>query len=103
MSKTLTIDEIFCGMPRLKIYFKDLDRKIRIFTPSAGECEEVEKIKKKRRELLKTAKAIDCIDLQILYYLHNLHRIRAQALLLSLKKIFFAEEELDELLKKAKP
>ncbi len=94
MKKSLTVNELFCGMPNLKAYFKEMDKTIKSFSPKTETCTEIEKLKKKRRNLLQTAKAIDRTDLQILYYLHNLQKIRPYQLLLTLQKVFLAEEEL---------
>lgn len=98
--KTLTVKELFCGMSFLQNYFRDLEGKIRVFTPEEGKCEEVEKPKNKRKQLLATAKNMDIEDLKILYYLRNLKRILHRALLLALKKSFEAQEELRALIEK---
>ncbi len=93
--KTLTIKEIFCGMPRLKSYFQEMDRTIRTFAPSEGKSEGIEELRRKRAALLRTAKEIDRTDLQLLYYLHHLERLHPSKVLSAVKKLFLAQEELN--------
>ncbi len=98
VKKTLTSKEIFCGMPYLQNYFRQMERKIKLFTPEEGKCEEVERLKKERKELLERAKNIDIEDLRILYYLHKLKKIFPAQLLAALKKFYGAQEEFIEFL-----
>ncbi len=97
MKKSPTLNELFCGMPYLLKYFKEMDRTIKTFSPQTGKCEEIEAIKKKRRDLLKTAKELDRTDLQIIYYLRRSHKIQPRTLLLSLKRLIQAQEEVESL------
>ncbi len=97
--KALTTKEIFCGMPRLYVYFREMDSTIKKFSPTDGKSEGIEELKIRRRELLKVAKGMDRIDLQILYYLHRLQRLRPMQLLCALKKLFAAQGELADLIK----
>ncbi len=96
--QSLTTKEIFCGMPRLYAYFREMDSTIKRYSPKSGESEGIEDLKKRRRELLKVAKEIDRIDLQILYHLHRLQRLRPLRLLCALKKLSTAQEELSALI-----
>ncbi len=94
--KTLTTKELFCGMPYLRAYFSEMERKIRTFEPQEGISEGVEKLKQKKRELLQIAKGLDAADLQVLYYLHNIHPPRRHQILNKIEKLFVAQEELCE-------
>ncbi len=97
--KALTTKEIFCGMPYLKRYFQQMESTIKRFSPTEGKTENVEELKEKMRALLKAAKEMDIADLQIIYYLHRLQRINSGKMLLALKKLFQAQEELSALVK----
>ncbi len=97
--KKLTTNEIFCGMPFLLRYFQDLDRKIRVYTPEGGVCEEVEKLKEKKKELLATVKRMDSGDLTVLYYIHKIDCLFPLRLSNALKRLVEAQEELKTLLK----
>ncbi len=101
--KSLTVKEIFCGMPRLRTYFEQMDRTIKTYTPTKGSSEGLEALKKKRRALLKQAKEIDSVDLQILYYLNHLTRFTSLQFLTAVKKLFETQEELRDMLRSEAP
>lgn len=96
--KELTTQEIFCGMPRLRDFFTEMDRTIRNFAPQEGKSEGIERLKKERQELLKTAKNIDRTDLRILHYINSLNKIYPVDILRALRKLFSAQEELKNVL-----
>lgn len=97
--KKLSTQEMFCGMPRLKDYFMEMDRTIRAFSPKEGVSEGIEDLKKKRKELWETVEQMDSTDLRIIYYLHKQKRINSLEVVNSLKKLFLSQEELKALLK----
>lgn len=97
--KTLTAKEILCGIPRLRDYFSEMDRKINTFQPQEGTSEGVEQLKRKRSELLTTITKMDRIDLRILYYIHKLNKIYPCDIARALEKLFYAQEELKDALK----
>ena len=97
--KELTTQEIFCGMPRLRDFFTEMDRTIKTFQPQEGKSEGIEKLKKERQELLKTAKNMDRTDLRILYYINRLNKIYPVDILRALRKLFSAQEELKSVLR----
>lgn len=96
--KTLTREEILCGMPRIKAYFREMDQTISAFEPQEGKSEGIEELKKKRRTLLALIKDLDRTDLQTLYYIHNLSKIKPYHVLKALKKLFAAQEEFKNLI-----
>ena len=73
MEKELTVDEIFCAMPLLKEYFKDLERNLRRFRrrKDMPYCTK-ELLERKKEELLQTAKSLTRVELKIIYYLRAL-------------------------------
>lgn len=100
--KQITINEIFCGAPRLKEYFQEIDRTIKTFLPMEGKSAGVEELKQKRKALLQTFKEMNRTDLQLLYYVHHFDRIYPHVLLNAIKKLFDAQTELKNLLSNQK-
>ena len=97
--KKLSTQEMFCGMPRLRDYFMEMDRTIRAFAPKEGVSEGMEDLKKKRKEFWETVERMDRTDLRIIYYLHKQKRVNAIEVMNALKKLFLSQEELKALLK----
>ena len=102
MKKTLTTKELFCGIPRLREYFYEMDRAIKAFEKKDEKGEIVKELKEKRKELLKTVKEMNRTDLQLLYYVHHLDKMYPHHFLHALKKLFVSQEELKNLVKGTK-
>ena len=95
--KSLTVDEMFCGMPHLRDYFKEMDRTIRKF--GTVENPAVEELKEKKQVLIETAQNMRRTDLQLIYYVQNFDKVYPHTLLNALKKLFNAQNELNNLIK----
>ena len=100
--KTLTINEIFCGMPHLKDYFHNQERLIRKFGEGNGENPAVEALKQKEEILLKTARQMDIEDLRVVYYVHNIKKMKPYRIVEMLRKTNDAVEEILNLPKEVK-
>ncbi len=98
--RVISPDKVFAEMTALKVYFKDMDGKIRHLRGQEGKEEELERLKKKRTALYETAKYMGSEELQILYYLRQLKRIDSYHVLTALKKLCEAQEEMLALIKK---
>ena len=96
--KQFSINELYCGAPRLKDYFQEMDRTIKTFSPIEGKSVGVEELKQKRKALLQTFKEMNRTDIQLLYYVHHFDRIYPHTLLNAIKKLFTAQMELKNLL-----
>ncbi len=91
-NKAITINELFCGMPFLREYFKEQERIIKKFGEGTdNKNPTIERLKARKRVLLDTAKRMRGEDLQIIYYLHTLSSVRTCHVLNALKKIKEAE------------
>lgn len=87
-----TTDEMFCGMPRLKEYFKGQERFLKTFGDNDG-IPAIRKTKQRREALLHTANNLTFRDLQILYYLHEISLMRKEAIVNALKALYHAQLE----------
>ena len=68
--KTYTIDELFCGMPNLKRYFRALEREsVRAELGLHRKGKSKEEVEKKKAELLAVAKTLTSAELQLLYHI----------------------------------
>lgn len=94
--KALTIDEICCGMPRLKRHFKAVENQIKRFDMEGVKNPAVEDLKERERQLLDTIAQMDYFDLRVLYYLKNIERIKVSWVLNILKKLHDAAKELED-------
>ncbi len=98
--KTLTVRQLFRGMPYLRHYFENLDKEIAEYLSAEGESERVKKLKKKRNDLLSVAQNLNAKDLHTLYYLQYVMEISTQEFSEPLQKLYEAETELRAFMKK---
>lgn len=97
--KAITINELFCGMPFLRDYFREQERIIKRFGEGTdNKNPAIESLKARKKVLLETAKRIRGEDLQIIYYLHTLSIVRSSQVLNALKRIKETEIEFKTLL-----
>ncbi len=100
--KSLTAKEIFCGMPRLQMYFEGVDRKIKLLKNDPEKKEEYERLKKRRKELIDEAKYIKIEDYELMFYARRLRYLPAHYIKRSLAKLYKEGEELMLFLEKGK-
>ena len=92
MEKKWTIDEIFCGMPLLKAYFKELERTIKTFRKRKDNPQLTrELLERKKDVLLQTAQSLTRIELKIVYYLRSLTCVKMRRLFHTLQDFYRAE------------
>ncbi len=92
MKKEYTLEEMFCGMPRLLEVFQSLKHQIRWFAQNSwGEGVTKEDVIKENQPLLETAKDLSIIDIKIAYYLRHLDGWSDRRLLHILEDFFDAQ------------
>ena len=95
--KEFTFDEIFCGMPYLKDYFKWAEVRIRNYAKEDKKEELVKRWQERSARLLKTMKNMRIQDLEVIYYIHNIQKLEPYRVLYLLRNLNKASEELNEL------
>ena len=92
--KTLTLDEIFCGMPRLREYLKTQAKGIKKMKECAQRNDAlILELEEKHKALVETARGMRAEDLQILYYIHTLEGVRSCRVLNALRRLSAAQTE----------
>lgn len=90
--ENLTIEEIFCGMPHLKEYFRQQEKAIKNFRKSKDKPHlSKELLIFKRDELLQTAQSLSRVELKIIYYLRQLSCVNELWFFHTLKNLYQME------------
>ena len=96
MKKELSIDELFCGMPNLRRYFKMTEESLRKRITVSDAEELLQNRREKNEQLLEIAKDLKIADLQAIYYLRKLFKLRRLDMYRILKKAYENTEMLIE-------
>ena len=83
----LSIDEIFYAMPKLRVYFRDREWKIRKYEKREKVESAVEEWRAEREILLEVAQDMDIEDLRIVYYLQEMKSAARGQLVGKIKKL----------------
>ena len=95
--KELTINEIFCGMPHLKMYFQQQERTIKKIGEGNVDNPAIKKLEKEKNALLKIAKGMCIEDLRVVQYVHTIKNLRPYRVVEILRNTSVAVQELERL------
>lgn len=93
--KEITVEEMFCGMPALRKYFRDLEKNIATFDVGTEKNAGVEALKEKREKLLRAMQEMTPTDMWIVYYINHLRVVNPYSVLYALRKISQGQCELE--------
>ena len=83
----LSIDEIFYAMPKLRVYFRDREWKIRKYEKREKVESAVEEWRAEREILLEVAQEMDIEDLRTVYYLQAMKKSANGHILRKIQKL----------------
>ncbi len=83
----LSIDEIFYAMPKLRVYFRDREWKIRKYEKREKVESAVEEWRAEREILLEVVQKMDIEDLRTLYYLQAMKKAGRGHILKKIQKL----------------
>ena len=100
--KELTINEIFCGIPHLKMYFQQQERMIKKYGEGNTDNPAIKKLEQEKNALLKIVKGMCIEDLRVVQYVHTIKELRPYRVVAILKNTSEAVQELESLPKDIK-